>query len=439
MSNQLLGIGNENRTRFFDFNSGNLQNVLYTLGLFWPQNELTFKLSGSGVGDHDALVHEIVQLEHFLADSDDYRDDWLRENAFFLYRQNTGEAILRRFITGWARANYGTSNLMTPFEPQRGAVTGDLTINLHPAWEEATPKTASTELTTLQTPAGGTLPGRIANFTISFATGGFSSEIETVWAGIKPIYTDDLAGFQPTWDLRIFGAVNTAYTVDFTHGVQADLTDNPELHSITAVKPRDVSGTSVQEYRGEYMILLEYRLAGTTSAALIQFAAGYWDTEIKAKHQPPPVRVDSTDTDHKIVALGKVSFPIVADRHNITTESIADQLIWLRGKRLAGSDDLYLRTLYLIPSYHSILIEKAKINATHSTQVIVYHNDSMIALSNDFDTRPTPNNWVNPRSGGILVVRAAGANNVHDPDNDLAYSMTVHNRWRTYQRQAHKA
>lgn len=328
-----------------------------------------------------------------------------------------------------------------------------LTIVRDELWEDKTLSVIQTGVGGVTTLGGtdaisatpGSAPGRISYATFSAISGG-GGPLTKVWAGIRPA-GPGTANFSPMWELENGtrgtdatlvtdaaaspdAGANNAVNVDFG-------TDTSLVERIGMTVDQSTASTNFHHFTGDYLVLARCYLtaAGTVG---IQMKTGYTSN---ATYVARPEKY-ITNTAYQFIELGEISLPPFAYRDVLQATVILKNFeIQLHAERVAGTPQLRLDCLVLIPTAHFLKAAGASINfsGTASRLTVYTHEDGEKASIN-WSTADEPDaavvaelrNWQVPIEGGVAVVaaeRAAGSTHT----DVIYFEIDYYVRHRTYQ------
>lgn len=440
-----FGIGNNDSSKYVDLADGQLCVLDYTQPMSYPSTNFDLQLVDRS-NNPAGVIRRQLELEHLLNQAGRFVTDKYEIDAVWLYARPEGQdRTYRKLIVGVEGVNLPHRTRRGPFRPGQGAQFINIGLQTMPAWEEVDiVSTSGLDLhsagDSFYVAAGGTVPGRASLFVTSFTFR--SSDIGKVYAGIIPDYRQTMSGLtiDPKWlaedstpqnGYSLVGSIADSISATV---LETDLSASADMHGLLHV--------SRGWYRGNYLVLLRYRFAGASGdRAMVMFESGYLGTLADARIASPPVYLSNTGSDWKLAPLGVVSFPLAVDRQSAADDTylIGDQILSIRGKRLAGTNNLYLDTVTYIPSDISVTITNANLGNDGGVRVMVYPDDAIGALmrneSYEFSAViASPRSWNIPTLGGTLMVATAAADDVQDKDNLLSVALHGYRRWQTYQR-----
>lgn len=440
-----FGIGNDDSSKYIDLSDGQFCVLDHSQPLDYPATSFNLQLvdrSNSPAG----TIRRQVELEFLLNQAARFVTDKYETDAVWLYARPEGQdRTYRKLILGVEGINLPHRTQRGPFRPGQGVNFVNVGLQTMAAWEEIDTVSASgndlhSAGDSFYIAAGGTVPGRASLLGVGHTS--YSSDIGKIYAGIVPDYRQTMSALtiDPKW-LAEDSTPQNGYTLVgsiadsiSTTVLESDLAASADMHGLLHV--------SRSWYRGDYLVLLRYRFAGASGdRAMIMFESGYLGTLAGARIASQPVYISNTGSDWKLAPLGVVSFPLAGNRQSAASDTyaIGEQILSLRGKRLAGSNNLYLDTVTYIPAGASLTVSNANLANDSSVQVHIYPDDVMAAYnvntSNNYSAIiASPRSWAIPTLGGTLMVATAAADDVQDADNELTVSLTGLRRWQTYQR-----
>jgi hypothetical protein len=286
-----------------------------------------------------------------------------------------------------------------------------------------------------QTTAVSIAPARLADVVFS-QPGGTGPDIDTVWAGIHP----SRGNLDPVLSFVTFG-------VRLDGGSGSTISFSPTTNHVPRIKVSlSASSGDQSQLRGRWRVLLRAKTSGAANLVSVQLALGETYTNTYAELATDFV---TTGGAWQLLEMGEVEIPPEGYTPFAilgSTNNYAGITFFL----LAGCENsavsLQVDRLILIPARHMIKATSAQIQKViggstdwddRGLHTITQPDDTQQAISwrgylyAPFPTALVPIepvNWLLPPEGGVLVVAATRANNVHDTADTLNLRLEYHPR-----------
>jgi hypothetical protein len=378
------------------------------------------------------------------------------ENMVWLYQRRHG--VERRVLLTGGRATYSSGDTW-PASGNNWAVA-DVEVTRHPLVEDvplvtvtgtAVSCTGGTLAITKpgqlysQTTAVSIAPARLADVIFSQPSGA-GPDIDTVWAGIHPGGTTTLV---PSLTLitgdgafRMDGG--TGSTISFSPYTE----HRPRMKTSVGVNTGDQS-----QLRGRWRVLLRAKTTGGTNLVSIQMGVGDVYTDQYAELATDFI---TTGGAWQLLEMGEIELPPEGYTPFATLGS-SNNYAGIGLFLLAGCENsavsLQLDRFILIPARHMLKATSAQIQKMlfslgdprnwddrglhcvtqpdDTQQAVSWRNPSGAPANQQYPAGLVPLepiNWLLPPEGGVLVVAATRANNVHDTADTLNLRLEYHPR-----------
>lgn len=347
----------------------------------------------------------------------------------------------------------------------------------HRYWENDTATSISSEGphsligTKISLTGDGTADGRAA--VTRFVYDGTSTSIGGTtllnrwWIGMRPAY-QGTTGFEPVWDLydgTLFSTEATKQT-SITNAYNSQVVRmrhtalNTPLYPVRmSISQARTAGNAV-DFIGRYLVLLRWSASSGAEFAvsLGQSMRGLGvSTPYGLRNLPPQYLSGTGLTTFDMTPLGIIDIPMTGNKSGWTT-ALDVSILSLQTEMLSGtisSDDLYLDTLTLIPADRIITSESADWpgefwgptrvgDDEYQLTIRCRPDDSFVGYSEFYDPGGSPErtpilpidinpqNFVTPRTNGLLVFAAARADSSVLADAVDRVEMEIYHRWRSY-------
>jgi hypothetical protein len=194
--------------------------------------------------------------------------------------------------------------------------------------------------------------------------------------------------------------------------ITVDFSTNTLINRIGMTVDDAIGDSNYRHAIGRYMVLLRYSMEDGDTDIVAEMRTGYPSNTTFAPHGEHVL--DGT-TAWRLEPMGEIQIPSWPFRENAGDPDLVsrDFTIQIHAERTAGTGDLYLDALILIPSEHFMSLEGAIIEydgfaAEVFARISEYGEE--VALFFDVDQRiksnlvASFNNFVYPIEGGLLVV-----------------------------------
>lgn len=361
---------------------------------FQPITE-TYELYAASAATELSIRQAIVSIDKLLEQArrwhtnrSTYRD------AVFLTFSTSAETARQCLVYGGSIAML-SGNGAQPTLSNNNALA-QLTITRHPLWMDQDPTEIQSLVSSIST-CGGFVVGLVQSGSapalitarIYPATGGPSTALTKVWLGILDSANIARTSFNPLWAVTL-GTLSATYgatSVGDVNGiganvVQIDFDTGPhaDLHERLTVSLSQIAGLTPtwDQFQGVYRILCRCRVTAATSTTVGIILKSGGATSVNLQEATEVVVANTT---YSWVDLGEFTIPLETRQTAIYVQS--DHMFHIFAERLAGSGDLFVDSLVLMPAEHMITVEKANIVYEENPfdhNVLVIHSDFNDAL-----------------------------------------------------------
>jgi hypothetical protein len=400
-------------------------------------------LKKGAAADIRAAINALIDL---LEQAIEWHRDPTKDDSVWLREVTDGETAKRALIYNYELLPV-TGSGKSPYLINPGAAW-QLAITRHVAWEDttATTPTGATGVSCnggtwdLSATSGGSLDGRISDFTINETTA--SVELTEGWAGILPD-NGYLSSFTPEGKLQ--------YATPGTDTVQAAETGSS---GTTVLKTTFVDASLINRgyvslfslfgspgylaYTGRFVILLRCKVGGTSTSVaarlVMNFDAALFATPSGASF-PGQIQYGLDHTSWKLINMGEFQIPPEPYRQasKISTKGLS---LGLEAEKLDGTSSIfYADTLIFIPAKHYFSWSNSTIEQNFRGHVYTYEDDAVFGytVGSGFLAKPRLDihDWRYPKEGGKLALafqRDAG----HGLTDAVDLDVEIFKRWKSY-------
>lgn len=294
--------------------------------------------------------------------------------------------------------------------------------------------------------AEGTRNGRFKKITL---THNGATDITHLWLGIKPArgnsnIIDGTTTFDPLWlcedgtlgtDAALVAGGSPALG---TNVVEIDFDTDTTLVSRLNLAVEQIAGSQFTDFIGEYLLVLRYRATGTTTTygavVVPTMAAG-----VEAANNNTEVFFDSTSNSLLNVVIGSVTIPPAAFRGDMLDRDVQKAGFAIHIEQIAGTADLQLDAVLLVPQTHSIEIDDINITGAglFATITIDEGGEAVVMTRNATTILDTPQivsikDFTMPVDGGLFLVYGEGGAGAFVASTVVKVRIEVVNRWESY-------
>lgn len=293
--------------------------------------------------------------------------------------------------------------------------------------------------------SNGTLPGRIAELRVN-GDNANSGVIERLWVGIRPSGRG-YSGFDPVIECEDYFSLGTDAAVVADANASGGSAVQVTFATATAMSDRlqvqlggAVSG-DVRHYKGSYLVLCRYQV--TTSGTEVGLRlAGRWDnlSDERAKIQLATQYLSYTSGYYRVAELGILDIPPSLRPPANAYVRINEFKFQFEAERNAGSGNLRLDNIWLIPARHRLYIENLYLQAASTTTAYITQDGvGQMRFSTNAGAGTTltsgevaATNWQLPVDGGTFVFVGERADRHILTDQMALVQPIVAPRWMSY-------
>jgi hypothetical protein len=393
---------------------------------------------------HDNLAAVLQNLDAMIRKAA-YYNSAPDQYAIWLRTQLPNESGERQTLIRAARGELGSDLHSPPVSPGDLIRNYTLILERMPWWEDDTYLTGLGFGATVDSLGGvdaynaivGDMPARIAILQVSAGASGYT--LTELWIGFKSSRYGTPGDFEPVWECEDGTLTNnTSSQSDGTAsgGYMAQCTfATATMCDRVLISVDDVVASSAdyRDQRGSYIVLLRAKVDASTTARvqLLDGISAHTNASFRTQS-----RVPIESTSWYLYELGTVDIP--PGKNNYVPDNfLSEYTLKIQAERTAGSGDLYMDALVLIPTEGAIHVDNAMIYYGDYILIVMAHPTGAVT-GWTFDTTNIPKlaadvhpiNFSLPVGAGVAIV-AAQRETSHVLTDSVIMNPFPIGRWRT--------